>query len=306
MKHGFSLTLRQNNTSYMETIKLPKADLEEMRQFYEAELNNTLKRLQHIKNILDNIGGKGQSVQIQIDLTNKETHRPVTTEKKPVQTRTRKKKRGPKSLWENLIIKRLKHFGKPMTYTGLTNEIMAFGKIPEEKRGSTKQSIVNVVSRLRRQNVKLNTFSAGTREKYVALKQWFDTNGEIKEQYRLQPMEKQTPKPEKQALQKTGKSKDSPAWTKFVMELLKTENKPLPVKTITLKAMDKFGIDKKMYGKTRIAIAACLTQLDKKNNKVNRHVPEGARSGHYGLSDWFEPSGELKKKYLDKIPELSN
>ena len=290
----------------METIKLPKADLAEMRQFYEAELDKTLQRMQHIKNILDNIGGKGQSVQIQIDLTNKENPEPATTEKKPVQTKTRKKKRGPKSLWANLIIKRLKHVGKPMKYTELTDDIMAFGKIPEEKRGSTKQSIINVVSRLRRQNVKLNTFSVGTKEKYVALKQWFDTHGEIKEMYWPQTMEKQAPGPEKQDLQKTSKSKDSPAWTKFVMELLKTENKPLVVKNITLKAMDRFGIDKKMYGKTRIAIASCLAQLDKKKNKVNRYVQEGARSGHYGLSDWFEPSGELKQKYLDKIPELTH
>ncbi len=296
----------------MGTVKLQETDLAEMRQFYEEELSKTLKRLHHIKNVLDNIGSKRQSIQIQISETEEQKKDLGITEPTPVQTkkRARKKKRGPKSIWEDLIVKRLRHINMPMTYDELTNEIMTFGKIPEEKRKNTKQSIVNVVSRLRRRNVKLNTFSSGTKEKYVGLKQWFDSNGTIKEGFGAQPTGKQIPKkttkPEKQALQKTAKGKDSPTWTKFVMELLKTENKPLPVKTITLKAMDKFGIEKELYGKTRIAIASCLAQLDKRNNKVNRYLTKGARSGHYGLSDWFEPSGELKKKYLDKIPKPTN
>ena len=65
----------------------------------------------------------------------------------------------------------------------LTEEIMTFSKIPESKRTTTKQAIVNVIFRLRSRDKKLDTFSMGTREKYIALKSWFEKPGEIKKAY---------------------------------------------------------------------------------------------------------------------------
>ncbi|MCJ7824019.1 MAG: hypothetical protein MUP44_03905, partial [Anaerolineales bacterium] len=91
---------------------------------------------------------------------------------------TRKKKSGRKPKWELLIMKRLRQLDKPVTYDELTDEIMAFSKLPENKRTSTKQAIVNVIFRLRSRDKKLDTFSIGTREKYIALKGWFEKPGE--------------------------------------------------------------------------------------------------------------------------------
>ncbi len=93
------------------------------------------------------------------------------------------KKTGRKSKWELLIMKRMRQLDKPVTYEELTDEIMAFSKLPEGKRISTKQAVVNVVFRLRSRDRKLDTFSMGTREKYIALKSWFDGKGVIKKEY---------------------------------------------------------------------------------------------------------------------------
>ncbi len=80
-------------------------------------------------------------------------------------------------------MKRMRQLDKPVTYEQLTDEIMSFGNMPPEKRSSTKQAVVNVVFRMRNRDLKLDTFSMGTREKYIALKSWFEAPGKIKKEY---------------------------------------------------------------------------------------------------------------------------
>ena len=80
-------------------------------------------------------------------------------------------------------MKRMRQLDKPVTYDQLTEEIMLFNKIPHEKKSGTRQAIVNLVFRLRTRDHKLDTFSMGTREKYIALKNWFDSPGKIKKDY---------------------------------------------------------------------------------------------------------------------------
>ena len=76
----------------MKTLKLPDTDHAEMRQFYEEELDKTLRRLQHIKSILEKIG-TGQSVQIQIIPGAGETLLTAESNKKPgVKTKQKSKK----------------------------------------------------------------------------------------------------------------------------------------------------------------------------------------------------------------------
>jgi len=292
----------------METINLPGEELADMRQFYQEELNKTLNRLQHIKSILDKLGSNEQSIQIQITTQQPETAEPPSTGDLPTQakTRKRKQKRGPKSIWEDLVIKRLRFVDKPLTYEELTDEIMTFGNIAAEKRKNTKQAIVGVIFRLRQRGVKLNTFSAGSKEKYIALKRWFDANGEIKNEYR----KLLTAKPKtKKAARKTkplskaamSKSANRLSWTKYVLEMLKTEDKPMLVKTMTERSMQHYNIEKKLYNKTRLAVARSMTQLDKRD-KVNRYIVKGTVAGYYGLTDWFDETGQLKKEYYEKIP----
>ena len=60
---------------------------------------------------------------------------------------------------------------------------MAFAKLPAGKRTSTKQAVINVIFRLRSRDQKLDTFSIGSREKYIALKSWFKAPGIIKKEY---------------------------------------------------------------------------------------------------------------------------
>jgi hypothetical protein len=165
----------------METFKLPETELAEMKQFYLEEYDKTSKRLIHIMAILKRLG---------VESPEQETGRAIAWKPSPGKAASAeqgiskpRKKSGRKSKWELLIMKRLRQLDKPVTYDELTDEIMAFSKLPAEKRTSTKQAVVNVIFRLRSRDKKLDTFSVGTREKYIALKSWFATPGVIKKEY---------------------------------------------------------------------------------------------------------------------------
>jgi hypothetical protein len=166
----------------METLKLPEAEIAEMKSFYLEEYDRTVKRLQHIKSMLDRLGADTESDISFIPPELKAV--PKKTAVAPATAPVKKRKRtGRKSKWELLILKRIRQLDKPVTYDELTDEIMNFSKLPESKKKSTKQAVVNVVFRLRNRDRKLDTFSIGTREKYIALKNWFEKPGEIKKEY---------------------------------------------------------------------------------------------------------------------------
>jgi hypothetical protein len=165
----------------MDSVKLQEAELAEMKQFYLEEYDRVSRRLVHIMAILNRLGVKIPDNGMEdVGSLWKFTGKPPSAAAGEIK---KKKRSGRKSKWELLIMKRLRQLDKPVTYEELTEEIMASSKIPEQKRNSTKQAVVNVIFRLRNRDRKLNTFSIGTREKYIALRNWFDSKGEIKKEY---------------------------------------------------------------------------------------------------------------------------
>jgi len=166
----------------MGNVQLSEHEVDEMKQFYLEEFIKTTRRLSHIESVLKQLGiddpdGAAGSIEV-----------PGTTSGKAMTVArarsTGRKKSGRKSRWEILIMKRLRQLDRPVTYDELTDEIMASAKLPPDKKNSTKQAVVNVVFRLRSRDKKLDTFSMGTREKYIALRNWFSAPGEIKKEYK--------------------------------------------------------------------------------------------------------------------------
>lgn len=167
----------------MESIKLPESELSDMRQFYQEELDKTLKRLNHIKSVLEQLGE--QSIQINISGNEAAAKAQPTKAKTAAAARVRKGKRGPKPFWEDLIVKRLTQLDKPMTYDELTDDLIISTGRSMEKRDAIRQAIVNVVFRLRKEKRKLETITNGSREAYVVLKRWFEEDGKLKTPYQL-------------------------------------------------------------------------------------------------------------------------
>lgn len=172
----------------MKTIKLPETDYAGMRRFYQEELDKTLKRLQHIQSVLAQLGDTSVVIDKAIlNVTAPDANTFIGETEKNVSAKPKRKyrkKAGRKALWGPIILKRMKQLNRPLTYDELTDEIMTFSNLAPQKREATKQAIINVTFRLRTKEKKVNTFSNGSRIKYLALNQWFDENGEISEVYR--------------------------------------------------------------------------------------------------------------------------
>jgi hypothetical protein len=154
----------------MKSFQISDDEHVEMKQFYLEEYEKATSRLAHITSVLKRLGVE-KPAEEGLKLSS------------PIKKSTPKKKPGRKSKWDLIVMKRMRQLDKPVTYEQLTDEIMLFGNMTPEKRASTKQAVVNVVFRLRNRDHKLDTFSMGTKEKYIALKSWFEVPGKIKKEY---------------------------------------------------------------------------------------------------------------------------
>lgn len=170
----------------MGTINISEDQVAEMKSFYQEELVKAMRRLNHIQNVLHELGDSSTRVNIQIDGKEDSSESGATysasteSSEKP---KSSGKKRGPKSIWGDFILKRMRQLDKPLTYNELVDEAMVYFKLNENRRQSVINAINNSAFRLRKNTGKIDTFGAGSREKYVALRSWFDENGKIKREY---------------------------------------------------------------------------------------------------------------------------
>lgn len=165
----------------MDTINLKEQEIAEMRFFYQEELNKTLGRLEHIRSMLEKLGVTNIPAEATGILNEVDKGVQLAGIKKPEKER---KRPGRKSEWESLFMGRLKESKRPMTYIQITNAIMAYKKLDKSKFESTKQAVLAVAYRLRARDSKIGTFTIGNREKYVALADWYDSNGFLKQEYK--------------------------------------------------------------------------------------------------------------------------
>lgn len=169
----------------MDTLKLSTEEREAMRSFYQEERSKILSRLNHVQGMLEKIGDK--SMNIEINLSGVAQGKSESYESAPSAVskpaKPKGKKRGPKSVWGSFILKRMQQLDKPMTYNELVDEAMVFFKLDDSKRQTVVNAINNSAFRLRKNSERIDTFSAGGREKYVALTSWFDEPGKINKEY---------------------------------------------------------------------------------------------------------------------------
>ena len=181
-------------------MQFSQDELKDMHAFYEQELATTVERLKHIERILQKLGSKKFNVEVNVaSPTSTSTKSPKTAPTR----RKSNKKRGPKSIWGNFVLNKLKELDKPLTYDELIAEGMKFANVGKDKEVSIRQSIVNVTYRLRAKERKIDTFSNGTRIKFIALKTWFK-DGEIDPAYAAKASDV---KPEPSKKRKTAKKR---------------------------------------------------------------------------------------------------
>lgn len=157
------------------------AESRALRQFYEAELIQTVARYEHLKSVLEKLG-------VQVD------DLPAATASAPAAAkltaalakpkRKRKRKRGRKSIWGDFILNTLRKIDRPVFYSELVQMAQIQFNIKEDKLKELKAAINQSAFRLRTVHGKIDTIGeSGKKEKRLGLKTWFDEDGNLKAEY---------------------------------------------------------------------------------------------------------------------------
>lgn len=156
------------------------AESRALRQFYEAELVQTVARYEHLKSVLEKLG-------VQVDDLPGASSVPAAAVAAPAPAkpkRKRKGKRGRKSIWGDFILKTLRKIDRPVFYSELVQMAQIQFNIKEDKLKELKAAINQSAFRLRSVHGKIDTIGeSGKKEKRVGLKSWFDEDGNLKAEY---------------------------------------------------------------------------------------------------------------------------
>lgn len=152
----------------MKSLKFTDAELLDMKQFYDRELEQTLSKLEHVRKVLKKLGANVPDVAMGVSSKGSNGT----------------SRRGRKSKWGVFIKDQLTKSQKPLTYEELVDLAMTEFKRPESQRNNTRQAIISSAYRLRNMHDDLKTFAIkGSRIKYVGLLEWFGPTGKIKSEF---------------------------------------------------------------------------------------------------------------------------
>ena len=186
------------------SVRFKDNELQYIRSFYEQERFQLLSRLQHVEQVLSRLdGGKGAitdgmtglsapvaapAVAVVADeMPRRKPGRPRKTEvvSKPAAKKAgRPKKRGPKSVWGNFILRRLRQCDRPLSYAELVRDAMVMHNLPASKEKNAKASVLNAAFRLRTHLNKVDTIGLpGKKERFLVLTSWMNPKGGLKEPY---------------------------------------------------------------------------------------------------------------------------
>lgn len=139
-------------------------ELQDMKRFYEQERGRLLGQLAHVEEMLVKLTGQ--------PLASRRVAATTTL------TGSKQRKRGPKSVWGNFIVKRLRARNRPMTYKELIDDAMAIHRLGPDREASARASILNSAFRLRTVHGRVETIGrAGKKEKFLVLTKWLDQDG---------------------------------------------------------------------------------------------------------------------------------
>ena len=178
----------------MKKLQFDESELKHIRSFYEQERVQLTARLQHVEEVLSRIDGGTNRVT---DGLHTETPVEIPVRRKPgrprkltlpVETKAKKagrpKKRGPKSIWGNFILRRLRQCDRPLSYAELVRDAMVMHNLPASKEKNAKASVLNAAFRLRTHLNKIDTVGLpGKKEKFLVLTSWLESEGKLKAPY---------------------------------------------------------------------------------------------------------------------------
>lgn len=191
-------------------VQFKDAELQYIRSFYEQERFQLLSRLQHVDQVIARLNGGTTAItdrmaapvaplptmpvapaiaaapQEVTPAPKRKRGRPRKEEVVEVKAKKagRPKKRGPKSVWGNFILRRLRQCDRPLSYSELIRDAMVMHNLPAAKEKNAKASILNAAFRLRTHLGKVDTVGMpGKKERFLVLTSWMEGEGALKAPY---------------------------------------------------------------------------------------------------------------------------
>jgi hypothetical protein len=147
-------------------MELSDQDVKDVKKFYERQRNRLLGEMSHINLMLKKLAGEAEGDLEDLQNNYRDLIGP--------------RKRGPKSVWGNFIINRLKKVARPMTYSELINDAMRLHDLDDSKEPSARASILNSAFRLRTIHGRIESLAqAGRKQKHLILTSWLDNDGHL-------------------------------------------------------------------------------------------------------------------------------
>lgn len=165
-------------------VALSRQDMDEMKLAYEQEFVKLKHRMEHVRTVLDKLGSSvaegghasSSGLHVEQDLS--------SAAQEEETKRRRRKKRGPKSVWGNFILRRLRQADRPISYAEMIRDAMVLHNLPEAKRKNARASILNSAFRLRAIHGRIDTVGEeGKKEKYLVLSKWLNEEGKLNSPY---------------------------------------------------------------------------------------------------------------------------
>ncbi|MDA9864081.1 hypothetical protein N9C70_03330 [Flavobacteriales bacterium] len=189
-------------------VQLKDSELQNIRSFYEQERFQLLSRLQHVDQVISRLsGGSAPIADGHYAASSPEVSRPLATadsqpepivapkrkrgrprKEEAVEAKVKKagrpKKRGPKSVWGNFILRRLRQCDRPLSYSELIRDAMVMHNLPASKEKNAKASILNAAFRLRTHLGKVDSVGMPSKkERFLVLTSWLQSEGVLKAPY---------------------------------------------------------------------------------------------------------------------------
>ena len=189
-------------------VQYQDSELQNIRSFYEQERFQLLSRLQHVDQVIARLNGgsnaitdgrstvavpastqRAEAAQIEpalVPAPKRKRGRPRKEETPEAKAKKagRPKKRGPKSVWGNFILRRLRQCDRPLSYSELIRDAMVMHNLPSSKEKNAKASILNAAFRLRTHLGKVDTVGMpNKKERFLVLTSWLQSEGVLKAPY---------------------------------------------------------------------------------------------------------------------------
>ena len=173
------------------TVSLGASELQQIKSFYEQERIQLAAKLRHVDEVIARLGGSSMAVAETAPAAPAAApakRGPGRPRKAAADSKAKKagrpKKRGPKSVWGNFILRRLRQCDRPLSYSELVRDAMVLNNIPADREKNAKASVLNAAFRLRNTLKKIDTVGLpGKKEKFLVLTSWVASEGKLKAPY---------------------------------------------------------------------------------------------------------------------------